>query len=99
MWAQDWEYFFHGGGCELTHRETREPINWEGPDPAAFSFTSFIHHLEWRFSRSDQLPLLKSYVAQYSPLSILNLINALVQEGIITPERHLIPPSVQATAA
>src|SRR5260221_11415033 len=32
----EWEYFFHGGGCRLIHSMTREPIDWDPPEILRF---------------------------------------------------------------
>jgi hypothetical protein len=88
-WGEDWEFFFHGGGCELRHRETGEPINWNGPDPLAFGTLSFIHHLEWRLAYEGGLTRLRAYIGDHDLLSVIDLIDELIAEGVITPDRHL----------
>lgn len=88
-WAKEWSFFFHGGGCELTHQETGEPINWEGPDPAAFSIASFIRHLDWRLAHESRLRRLRSVITEKGEKAIREMIEGLIADGIITPERHL----------
>lgn len=93
MWGTDWHFFFHGGGCQLTHTKTGEPINWEGPDPAAFSTPSFIQHIEWRLAHQTGLPVLRDYVEKHGLLTIIELIDDLIADHIISPERHLASTS------
>jgi hypothetical protein len=99
LWGKDWEYFFHGGGCQIIHLITGEPINWEGPDPAAFSIPSFTQHLEWRIEQGAPLPMLVAYMQTHGSTAIRPLVDRLITQGIISADRHLLPPAVQATAA
>ena len=43
----EWEYFFHGGGCQLTHTVTQEIIDWDAPDVKTFDRFWFLNWLEW----------------------------------------------------
>jgi hypothetical protein len=90
-WGEDWEFFFHGGGCELRHRITGEPIDWNGPDPLAFGHLPFVHHLKWRLTHESGLPHLHKFVDHRDPISVIDLIQHLTDSGIITPERHVSP--------
>lgn len=91
VWDETWEYFFHGGGCELRHLRTGEPIDLNGPDPLAFGSLSFIHHLEWRLKSENELPELHAFVTARDLLAVLDLIDELVSIGVIAPDRHLLP--------
>jgi hypothetical protein len=85
----NWEFFFHGGGYELRHKETGEPIDWNGPDTQAFGTMPFIHHLQWRLKNQAGLPELKAYIAAHDALSVIELINELIRGGVITSDRHI----------
>src|SRR5574341_366176 len=99
IWAREWRFFFHGGGCELTHQATGEPINWEGPDPAAFSIPSFTRHLEWRLAHEATLPQLRTFVDERGQQAVMKLIDRLIADGIITPDHHLLPDADSARAS
>jgi hypothetical protein len=90
-WGSDWGFFFHGGGCELRHRLTGERIDWNGPDSLAFGTMAFIQHLEWRLKHGDDLPHLRKFVQQNDLISVITLIDALVEAGIISADRHVFP--------
>jgi hypothetical protein len=96
LWGGEWKFYFHGGGCTLTHVETNEPIDWEGPYPHASSQFSFSYHLGWRLKHEAGLPLLHTYVDQHGLLAVTTLIDDLIDDGIITPDRRLIPAEAQA---
>lgn len=85
----DWDFFFHGGGCELRHRQTGEPIDWNGPDTQAFGIMSFIHHLEWRLREQSGLSELRAYLSEHDTVSVVELIKELIRDGVITPDRHI----------
>ena len=38
----EWEYFFHGGGCRLVHTSTGEPIDWDAPNIRRFDKFRFL---------------------------------------------------------
>lgn len=44
----EWKYFLHGLGCWLTHTITREPIDWDVPNPQVLDLFFFSRHLQWR---------------------------------------------------
>jgi hypothetical protein len=101
-WGSEWRFMFHGGGCELRHRRTREPIDRNGPDPASFGPFSFIQHLEWRLKRGDDLPLLRAYVEERGPyggFAVNDLIDDLIADGLVSPEHHLTPVTDSAPAS
>lgn len=62
VWKNDWEHFVHGIGCKLTHIHTREPIEWDGPDPQAFDLHWFSHHLAWRTENERGEPFVQKYL-------------------------------------
>lgn len=43
----EWEYFLHGGGCRLIHRETGERIEWDAGDLNRFNVDWFVIYLQW----------------------------------------------------
>lgn len=97
MWGTDWRFFFHGAGCTLTHVATEEPIDWEGPDPLAFSPKSFTYHLDWRLKTQPGLTLLRKFAADNTEMSIWKLIDDLVADGIIGSDYHLSPVAISTS--
>jgi hypothetical protein len=99
-WGDDWEFFFHGGGCELRHLRTGEPIDWNGPDPLAFGWMSVLHHLEWRLVNEPGLPELRAFVSEHDLIAVLDLIQELIAGGVVTPDCHIEPgtPAAQQAA-
>jgi hypothetical protein len=100
-WGEEWTYAFHGGGCDLINKKSGEPITWNGPDPLAFGHLPFVHHLEWRLKNEDGLPHLRRFVEQNDAMRVIDLIQDLIDSGVITPERHVTPDMqpVQKNAA
>jgi hypothetical protein len=90
MWGENWRFMFHGGGCALTHQQTGEPIDWNGPDPHAFGTLAFIRHLKWRIGQGHTLTRLGSLVAQEGEQAVAHLIDDLIRCGVISPDRRLI---------
>jgi|GEM_PF-4123426 len=43
----EWQYFFHGGGCRLVHTVTKEPIDWDPPDITIFDLHKFKPYVVW----------------------------------------------------
>jgi hypothetical protein len=43
----EWEYFFHGGGCRLVHTSTGEPIDWDAPNIRRFDKFWFLNYMQW----------------------------------------------------
>jgi hypothetical protein len=99
QWGHDWRFLFHGGGCELRHRHTGEPIDWNGPDPLAFGISAFIYHLQWRLAQGHDLPHLRAVIENDSETAVRALIRELIADGIISPARHLLPDQVYTSAA
>jgi hypothetical protein len=100
-WGYAWHFRFHGGGCELKHLQSGEPIDWIGPDPQSFSIHAFLYHLKWRLAQGHRLSLLRDRLETGGEQGIVSLIEELIAEGIISPERRLLPSedSTQASAA
>src|SRR5262249_47994955 len=48
IWKGEWQHYFHGHGCRLTHVLTGEPFDWDASDPRQFRPGEFIAHLQWR---------------------------------------------------
>jgi hypothetical protein len=90
MWGENWRFMFHGGGCALTHLQTGEPIDWNGPDPHAFGTLAFIRHLKWRLARGHTLTLLGNRMERDGEQAIAALIEDLIVRGVISPDRRLI---------
>jgi len=92
-WGADWRFFFHGGGCRLTHRITKEPIDWDGPDPYRFDPFFFIHHLEWRCAQGHNLPHLCAFLKEHdAPVDTYRLIEDLIKDGIVSSGCRLNSP-------
>jgi hypothetical protein len=47
-----WEYFLHGGGCKLTHRQTGEIIQWDAGDLNKFNVDWFVDYLQWALKQN-----------------------------------------------
>ena len=90
MWGENWRFMFHGGGCTLTHQQTGEPIDWNGPDPHAFGTLAFIRHLKWRLTQEHPLTLLENLLEHDGEQAIMCLIEDLIGRGVISPDRRLI---------
>jgi hypothetical protein len=99
QWGSEWHFFFHGGGCRLTHQRTKEPIDWNGPDPNSIDPFFFITHLDWRLEQGHELPLLRQIADRNNPLKVFNLIKELVEDGIVTPDYRLADLTPRASAA
>jgi hypothetical protein len=50
---EEWHYAFHGLGCRLIHRETKEPIEWDAPDLQRFDRYWFENWVTWLLSQSN----------------------------------------------
>jgi hypothetical protein len=57
----EWEYFFHGWGCRLTHTLTGEPIEWDAPDLMAIDIYWFRNHLQWLLDQETDLELVVAF--------------------------------------
>jgi hypothetical protein len=51
--CDEWEYFLHGGGCRLTHRQTGEKIQWDAGDLNLFNVDWFVDYLQWLLAQPD----------------------------------------------
>jgi DNA-directed RNA polymerase subunit L len=86
IWKNDWEYFAHGNGCRLTHLQTGERIEWDGPNPKVFDIHWFLYHLDWRLINETTDPYVKAcnewFDGQKADLDIIQKsIYWLVDEG------------------
>jgi hypothetical protein len=99
FWGTEWRFFFHGGGCRLTHIHTQETINWNGPEPFRFDPYFFAKHLMWRIDHGHDLPLVKQYLEEHDMEGITTLLQELATDGIITPDCRLVNQSFHADAA
>lgn len=57
IWRGEWEHWFHGIGCRLTHLKTGELFDWDASDPRHFFAWEFIHHLNWRIENETDVNL------------------------------------------
>lgn len=90
-WGVEWDFTFHGSGCLLRNRRTKEEIDWNGPDLASFSPYFFAYHLEWRLAQSHDLPLLRQFTEQHGIVTVVKLIDELIADGVITEDHRLTP--------
>ena len=90
-WGEVWHFFFHGGGCTLSHKSTGEVIDFNGPDPECIIPYSFRTHLAWRLANDPGLSLLREFVASHGIEAVDDLVDHLVSDGILTPNYHLMP--------
>ena len=81
--GETWNYFMHGGGCQLTNTITGEVIDWDCPDITRFDAFKFAFHLEWQIQNfPEKYPNLTKYVSHNDLQSVEhNLIPELVNEG------------------
>lgn len=64
-WGSDreWDYFIHGWGCRLTHKQTGEPIEWDVGNLKIFDKNWFLNHLKWQLENNnedDDIQIIKS---------------------------------------
>ncbi len=60
----EWEYFFHGGGCRLVHTATGEPIDWDAPNLRRFDKFWFLNYLQWALATDAADPALLTIQAE-----------------------------------
>ena len=53
-WGKDheWEYYFHGIGCRLTHKTTKECIEWNATNIKNFDPYWFCNWVQWLLGQS-----------------------------------------------
>jgi hypothetical protein len=56
IWNGEWQYYFHGHGCRLTHIQTGEYFDWDASDPRHFYAREFAGHLKWRVEKQPNDP-------------------------------------------
>ena len=94
----EWVYFLHGKGCRLRNTLTGEVIDWDCPNVAAFDPYFFLEHLRWRLEMEEEssLPTVRKWVSRDPEglESIIQLIDQMMEEGLINPDWTL-PKVVQ----
>jgi hypothetical protein len=87
----EWKYRLHGVGCELTHIETGEPLEWDVYGLTTFDHFWFAYYVQWLFDAEpdnpDCLRLIASGATRNSnELSkfIGTILDALVEEQLLT---------------
>jgi hypothetical protein len=81
----DWEYFFHGKGCCLTHRGTGEAIDVDffGPEAEYFDTFFYLNHLK---SLKEPEPAEARLIALHPSSEPLRLaIEELLDAGMLRP--------------
>jgi len=91
----NWEYFFHGNGCLLTHQMTGEVIDWDAPNVKVFDSWKFIYWLEWVIETKPNdlvrdVDGLQTFIASKNELeSVVNdVIAGLIMQSIIARVPH-----------
>jgi hypothetical protein len=81
----DWEYFFHGGGCCLTHRGSGEAIDVDFFGETAEYFDIFFY-LNYLKSLKDPEPPEARLMALHSSFKPIRLVvGELLDSGMLTP--------------
>lgn len=85
----EWRYYFHGCGCELTHVKTGERVDWDAPDVYAFDGHWFVTYVQWCFSNLDH-PMIRQlkndFCQQEDSLHdfVLTTLQELVCMGVLS---------------
>jgi len=90
--GQEWNYYLHGTGCQITNGLTLEVIDWDCPNVAAFDPFFFEAHLTWQLISKSipyQLVHLRSWITQNGVHAIQHLIEQLIDTGAITRDMTL----------
>ena len=91
--GQEWIYYFHGMGCQITNVLTQEIIDWDCPNVAAVDPFFFEAHLRWQLTDERlpyQLTQLRLWIAQNGMHAIHDLIEQLIDTGAITRDMTLV---------
>ncbi len=52
--SNEWEYRLHGGGCHVTHVDTREVIDWDAPNLQHFNPDWLADWVRWYVKNNTQ---------------------------------------------
>lgn len=87
FWGEkgEWEYFLHGGGCRLTHRQTGERIEWDAGELNKFNVDWFVAYLQWFAKQHGDNEDIKTI---YSVLQDVELSKEYSLEQVL--DQHLI---------
>jgi hypothetical protein len=88
IWRAEWEHYFHGHGCRLTHMQTKEYFDWDASDPRQFEVREFAGHLGWRLQNEvedSDLAILRSQDWTKSAYweAITRILDQMLQAGIL----------------
>lgn len=61
IWKNEWEYLFHGHGCRLIHKITKEPLEWNAGHPKSFYIGWFARHADWKLQTQKNEPDIEIY--------------------------------------
>jgi hypothetical protein len=92
----EWRYFFHGGGCRITHVVTGEPIDWEAPDVNRLDRFFFADYLKWVFRQNSPDPAAATVQAAYANYDgkvkhfAYSILEQLVRAGYLTTDDEQI---------
>ncbi len=81
FWGQDneWEYWIHGRGCQITHVVTQERIEWDTIDPLVFDRYWFTNYVDWFKEKTG-------YLSEVDTTNYLvEEMNEFVTMGLIEP--------------
>jgi hypothetical protein len=92
IWKGEWEHYFHGIGCRLTHIQTKEYFDWDVSDPRYFDMGEFAYHLVWKMQQEIHNPniaILRSldWVDSDYWDAITGVLNQLLQAGVLAKIR------------
>ena len=85
IWRNEWEHYFHGIGCRLTHLQTGESFDWDVSNPAHFYNGEFFSHLEWRVEHQSNNREVQYYVRWHKQNSATTLFPILEENQVIRP--------------
>lgn len=86
VYNQKWTYFLHGRGCEITHTETGESIDWDCADMHAFDPMFFTEHLQWQLQQAElavHLIHTKTWLATRNERAVYTVIDELKENGVL----------------
>ena len=104
----EWRYFLHGGGCLLTNRITKEPIDWDCPNRLAFDSGFFCRHLAWQLkapNRQDKLKHTRNWVQELNSMGrkdgcidiqVMRLLEEMVNDGLVNKDWTLAKQQIDS---
>jgi uncharacterized protein DUF6896 len=88
----EWRYFFHGGGCLLTHITTQEPIEWDAPILERFDRYWLVNWMEWSLTQKKEGEIIANLVSDTDKNSlcmfVFDVLNQLEIMGAIVSDKY-----------